>query len=238
MAYSSSLWIVCLMTAHGVVGPWHKGPRCPRGELFETELLLVNTMNTEPGPGRALGAWETQQAQRCRDAHRMHAWMYVSSLGVRLHLCFFACAYVCVTSSRWWIGMFLFPLDPPDRSSILKQFGSALRAWEGWEKRWATQLTVALMKDSLEAPGNQEASGFTVWDGWKNNMLSGTGGHWCRRTSWDSVGNKYRFGWALVMWGRRLWHLRWSESEMVNWLQGSWEMYLQGKFDFENRKMS
>lgn len=50
------------------------------------------------------------------------------------------------------------------------------------------------MKDSLEAPGNQEASGFTVWDGWKNNMLSGMGGHCSRGTSWDSVGNKYRFG--------------------------------------------
>lgn len=44
------------------------------------------------------------------------------------------------------------------------------------------------------APGNQEASGFTVWDGWKNNMLSGTGGRGSRWTLWDFVGNKYMGG--------------------------------------------
>lgn len=61
-----------------------------------------------------------------------------------------------------------------DRSSILKQFGGALRAET---KDGLTQLTVALMKDSLEAPGGQEASGLTVRDGVNNNRLSGTGGH-------------------------------------------------------------
>lgn len=91
--------------------------------------------------------------------HRIRVWMYGLSSRVCLHLCFFVSAKICC----WWIGMFPFPPDPPDRSSILEQFGGALRAWEGREKRWATQLTVALMKDQLEAWGNQEASGFTVW---------------------------------------------------------------------------
>lgn len=45
---------------------------------------------------------------------------------------------------------------PSDRSSILNQFGSGLRAREGREKGWAARLTVALMEDSLPAPGNRE----------------------------------------------------------------------------------
>lgn len=44
------------MTAQEVVAAWHKGPRCPCGELYESELLLVNTPSTEPGPGRVAGA--------------------------------------------------------------------------------------------------------------------------------------------------------------------------------------
>lgn len=88
-------------------------------------------------------------------AGRMHFWLYVFSFSVYLHLCFF----VHIKGPQWWIGMFLFPLDVPDRPSILEQFGSALRTQKGWEKRWATQLTVALMKDSSEAPGSHE-----TWD--------------------------------------------------------------------------
>lgn len=60
------------------------------------------------------------------------------------------------------------------RSSILKQFGGALGAETN---DGLTRLTVALMKDSSEAPGGREPNGFTVRDGGNNNGLSGTGGH-------------------------------------------------------------
>lgn len=61
---------------------------------------------------------------------------------------------------------------PSDRSSILKQFGSALR-----RLREKMGHTTDSSLDERLIGGIQEASGFTVWDGLKNNMLSGTGSH-------------------------------------------------------------
>lgn len=136
------------------------------------------------------------------DLDRLHAWICMSALGACLHLCFSVFVSVLsVTGPQWWIQMFPFPVDPPDRSSILKQFGSAFRAWEGREKGCTTQLTAALMKDSLEAPGYQEVSGFTVSDGLKNNMLSGMGGHQSSRAFWYFGGNTYSYGRTVFEWG-------------------------------------
>lgn len=71
-AHSLLLCIVFLMTAQEVVMPWHKGSRCFCRELYETELLLVNTVNTEPSPGGELEAQNSAGAA-VLSIHRIHA---------------------------------------------------------------------------------------------------------------------------------------------------------------------
>lgn len=73
--------------------------------------------------------------------------------------------------------MFLFPLDLPTCHLSSNNLAVPSEPGKAETKDGPTQLTVALMKDSLEAPGNQEVNGFTVRAGVNNNRLSGTGGH-------------------------------------------------------------
>lgn len=71
-AHSLLLCIVFLMTAQEVAMPWHKGSRCFCRELYETELLLVNTVDTEPSPGGELEARNSAGAA-VLSIHGMHA---------------------------------------------------------------------------------------------------------------------------------------------------------------------
>lgn len=72
--------------------------------------------------------------------------------------------------------MFLFPLDPLTGHLSSNNLALPSEPEKAETKDGPTQLTVALMKDSWEAPGDQEANGFTVRDGVNNNRLSGTDG--------------------------------------------------------------
>lgn len=131
--YSLLFWIGCLMTVQDVVALWHKALRCICGELCTAECLTVNTFNTEPSPGRELGAWETQQAQHC--------WMYTGcmpectcSLCPLLCECVFVCVCVHVTASWWWIRMFLFPLDPLTDHPSLNNLAERIDGLHNWQK--------------------------------------------------------------------------------------------------------
>lgn len=72
--------------------------------------------------------------------------------------------------------MFRFPLDPLTGHLSSNNLALPLEPEKAERKDGPTRLTVALMKDSWEAPGDQEANGFTVRDGVNNNRLSGTDG--------------------------------------------------------------
>lgn len=92
-----------------------------------------------------------------------------------LHMCPWTCHEL-----QWWIQMFLFPLDPLRGHLSSHNLVLPSEPEEAETKDGPTQLTVALMKDSSEAPGDQEVNGFTVRDRVNNNRLSGTDGHWSR----------------------------------------------------------
>lgn len=151
MGLICSRWIVCLMSPREVVESWHNSPRCFRRGLNETELLLVNPVDTEPRPGREPQAFDSAGAAvlSIRGMRRTAAFVF---------LCILSYAYVRPSVSRLPVmdaDVSISYTTPSDRSSILNQFGCGLRAREDWEKGWATQLTVALMEDSLRAPGNR-----------------------------------------------------------------------------------
>ena len=63
-------------------------------------------------------------------------WIYMLLLGdfICASLYVSVSVSVCHRDPCWWIRMFAIPLYPSDRSSIPKQFGRALKAWEDWEK--------------------------------------------------------------------------------------------------------
>lgn len=130
-AHSLLLCIVFLMTAQEVVMPWHKGSRCFCRELYETELLLVNTVDTEPSPGGELEA-RNSAGTAVLSIHGMHAYCACPhlcfSVCTRTHMC--VCAYVCLCVSRLPVMDTDVSISsgPSDRSSILNQFGSGLRA--------------------------------------------------------------------------------------------------------------
>lgn len=139
------------MTAQEVVEPWHNGSRCFCRGLHEAELPLVNPVDTEPRPGREPQAFDSAGAVvLCiHKMRRTAAFVFLRMLSY---------AYVCLPVSRLPVmdtDVSISCTTPSDTSSILNQFGSGLRACEGREKGWAAQLTVALMEDSLRAPGNR-----------------------------------------------------------------------------------
>lgn len=139
------------MTAQEVVEPWHNGSRCFFRGLDKTELPLVNPVNTEPRPGGEPQALDSAGAA-VLSIHKMRRTAVFVFLRMLLY------AYVCLSVSRLPVmdtDVSISCTTPSDTSSILNQFGGGLRAWEGREKGWAAQLTVALMEDSLRAPGNR-----------------------------------------------------------------------------------
>lgn len=139
------------MTAQEVVELWHNGLRRFSRGLDETELPLVNPVDTGPRPGREPQAFDSAGAAvlSIHEMHRTAAFVFLRMLSY---------AYVCQSASRLRVidtDVSISCTTPSDRSSILNQFGSGLRAREGREKGWTAQLTVALMEDSLRAPGKR-----------------------------------------------------------------------------------
>lgn len=150
--------IVCLMTAQEVVEPWHNGSRCFCRELEETKPPLLNSVDTEPKPGSEPQAFDSAGAA-VLSIHEMRC--TAAFVFLRMH----SYAYVCLSVSRLRVidtDVSISCTTPSDRSSILNQFGSGLRAREGREKGWAAPLTVALMEDSLRASGNRVVAVLTM----------------------------------------------------------------------------
>lgn len=73
--------------------------------------------------------------------------------------------------------MFLFPLHLLTGHLSSNNLAVPSEPEKAETKGGLTQLTVALMKDSSEAPGDQQANGFTVRDVVNNYRLSGEAGH-------------------------------------------------------------
>lgn len=137
------------MAAREVVESRHNGSRCFCRELDETKLPLVNPVDTEPRPGGEPQAFHSAGAGvlSIHGMRRTAAFVFLPMLSY---------TYVRLSVSQLQVmdtDVSISGTTHSDRSSILNQFGCGLRAREGREKGWATQLTVALMEDSLRAPG-------------------------------------------------------------------------------------